>query len=58
MRKIKEQEIRLLNLQQEQDIELLLETFKTNLQTVQENYEKSKRYGDSLKMKNEEKLTS
>lgn len=31
MRKIKEQEIRLLNLQQEQDIELLLETFKTNL---------------------------
>jgi len=25
---------------------------------MQENYEKSKRYGDSLKMKNEEKLTS
>jgi len=28
------------------------------LQNVQDNYEKSKRFGDSLKMKNEEKLTS
>ena len=37
---------------------MLLDDFKEQLQRVQEMYEDSKRIGDGLKMKNEEKLTS
>lgn len=58
MKNVKEHEIQMLHREQEAHIELLLDKFKQHLQSMQENYEKSKRYGDSLKMKNEEKLTS
>ena len=58
MKEQKEQEILHLHREQETNIEILLDKFKNHLQNMQENYEKSKRYGDSLKMKNEEKLTS
>lgn len=58
MRKVKEHEILMLHREQETNIETLLNDFKKHLQAMQDNYEKSKRYGDSLKMKNEEKLTS
>ena len=53
-----EDEIRRLNDQQETSVEMLLDDFKEQLQRVQEMYEDSKRIGDGLKMKNEEKLTS
>jgi hypothetical protein len=58
VRKVKEQDIAMLHKEQEANIETLLDKFKVHLQIMQENYEKSKRHGDQLKMKNEEKLTS
>lgn len=48
----------MLHREQEANIETLLDKFKVHLQKMQEDYETSKRSGDFLKMKNEEKLTS
>lgn len=43
--------------QHEKAIDTLLQEFKRNLERVQQNYEKSKKESDNLKMINEEKLT-
>ena len=53
-----EEEIKKLNEKQEQAVETLLLDFNEQLARVQEMYEESKKNGDGLKMKNEEKLTS
>ena len=47
-----------MNEKQEQAVETLLLDFNEQLARVQEMYEESKKNGDGLKMKNEEKLTS
>ena len=52
-----EDEIKNLQRLNEQAIESLLNSFKNELQTVQEEYDKSKRTADGLKMIFEEKLT-